>query len=97
MAEQNIKEKFQNFNPTATHRICSAYFADGKKKYMNNIPTIFPKTIKPSETAARITLNSSGVLRALPIKGNFLAGAPMEKEGDTATTEKKVQKLQREI
>ena len=69
----------KNFNPTATHRVCSAHFVGGKKTYMNKIPTIVPNTIKPSETAARKSLNSSGVLRALPIKGNLLAGAPMEK------------------
>ncbi|XP_057298372.1 uncharacterized protein LOC130629250 [Hydractinia symbiolongicarpus] len=51
----------KDFKPSVAHRVCSAHFVGGKKTYMNNIPTIVPKTIKPSVTIPRKTLNSKGL------------------------------------
>ena len=39
----------KDFKPNS-HRVCSAHFVGGKKTYDNNIPTIVPKTIKPTVT-----------------------------------------------
>ena len=53
----------KDFNPTASHRVCSLHFAGRKKTYLNNVPTIVPKTVKPIERTPRRTLNSTGVLK----------------------------------
>ena len=40
----------KNFNPTNGLRVCSEHFEGGRKTYMNNVPTITPKTeniVKP--------------------------------------------------
>lgn len=34
-------------------RICSNHFEGGKKTWLNNVPTIGPKTIKPTPTKER--------------------------------------------
>ena len=49
------------FIPIASHRVFSLYFAGGKKTYLNNVPTIVPKTVKPIERTPRRTLNSTEV------------------------------------
>lgn len=35
----------KDYTLTASHRICSAHFAGGKKAYLNNVPRIIPKTV----------------------------------------------------
>ena len=40
----------KNFDdPSEYHRVCSMHFAGGKKTYTNNIPTIVPKFLKPTQ------------------------------------------------
>ncbi|XP_057291809.1 uncharacterized protein LOC130614396 [Hydractinia symbiolongicarpus] len=56
----------KNFKPTSGHRVCSAHFEGGKKTYMNNIPTIVPKTIAPTPVKKRNTMTSLGLKRKLP-------------------------------
>ena len=61
----------KNFTPTSGHRVCSAHFKDGKKTYMNNVPTIVvPKSIGATPTKKRTRINSLGLKRKLssPIK-----------------------------
>ena len=50
----------KDFEPTDGHRVCSAHFVGGKKTYMNNVPLIVPKTVKPVQPKPRQTLASSG-------------------------------------
>lgn len=45
-----------NFIPKDHHRVCSEHFPGGKKTYLNNVPTITPKKIKPTATKPRPTL-----------------------------------------
>ena len=45
----------KNFSPTSGHRVCSKHFPGGKKHYMNRLPTIVPKTIRPTPTKPRST------------------------------------------
>ena len=56
-----------NFIPTRSHRVCSAHFEGGKQTYMNNIPTIVPKSIKPKPVIERRTHNSRGIKRKLEL------------------------------
>ena len=48
--KQILREKWinavsrKNFKPTIGHRVCSEHFVGGQKTYVNNIPTITPKT-----------------------------------------------------
>ena len=60
-----MRESNKKFVPTSTHRVCSEHFVGGKKTYMNNVPTIVPKTIKPTENKPRNTMNSSGAKRCI--------------------------------
>eukprot|EP00794_Sanderia_malayensis_P005136 gene5136-biopygen4188 len=53
----------KNFVPSTSHRVCSDHFEGGKKTYMNNIPTVVPKTIRPASNKPRCTRNSTGALR----------------------------------
>ena len=43
----------KNFTPTLGHRVCSQHFPGGRKTYMNCLPIIVPKTIKPMLTTPR--------------------------------------------
>ena len=52
----------KNFTPSTSHRVCSEHFVGGKKTYMNNVPTVVPKTIKITERKARETRNSLGLI-----------------------------------
>ena len=45
----------KDFSPTTGHRVCSEHFPGGRKTYMNRLPTIVPKTIKPTPTKPRPT------------------------------------------
>ena len=47
----------KDFKPTNGHRVCSQHF-EGKKTYMNNVPTVFPlsKTHQKVNTEPRRTL-----------------------------------------
>ena len=45
----------KSFTPTLGHRVCSQHFPGGRKTYMNCLPTIVPKTIKPRLTEPRST------------------------------------------
>ena len=45
----------KNFSPTSGHRVCSKQIPGGKKHYMNRLPTIVPKTIRPTPTKPRST------------------------------------------
>ena len=56
----------KNFDPTTGHRVCSEHFEGGKKTYTNNIPTIVPKSIKPTKFKERTTNNSKGMKRSFP-------------------------------
>ena len=55
----------KDFTTTASRKVCSLYLAGGKKNYLNNVPTIVPKTLKPIKRTPRRILNSKGVLRRL--------------------------------
>lgn len=48
----------KDFSLTIGHRVCSAHFPGGKKTYMNKLPTIVPKTIKPTPMNPRPTIKS---------------------------------------
>ena len=45
-----------DFKPTQYHRVCSKHFEGGKKSWLNNLPTIGPKIIKPTPTKERPTV-----------------------------------------
>ena len=45
----------KGYSPTTGHRVCSEHFPGGKKNYKNCLPTIVPKTIKPTPTNPRPT------------------------------------------
>lgn len=45
----------KNFTPTLGHRVCSQHFPGGRKTYMNCLPILVPKTIKPTLTTPRST------------------------------------------
>ena len=53
----------KNFVPSASHRVCSAHFEGGKKTYLNNVPTVVPKTVKPTINKPRNTRNSATTQR----------------------------------
>ncbi len=53
----------KNFVLSTSHRVCSAHFEGGKKTYISNIPTVIPKTIRPTKYKPRSTRNSTGALR----------------------------------
>ena len=36
-------QQHENFTPTGSHRVCSAYFAGRKETYLNYAPTIVEK------------------------------------------------------
>ena len=55
----------KDFTTTASRKVCSLYLAGGKKNYLNNVPTIVPKTLKPIKRTPRRILNRKGVLRRL--------------------------------
>ena len=55
----------KNFTPTSGHRVCSAHFKDGEKTYMNNVPTVVPKTIGATPTKKRTSINSFCLKRKL--------------------------------
>ena len=66
----------KNFDdPSEYHRVCSMHFAGGKKTYMNNISTIVPKFLKPTQHKKRTTANSSGQNRV-----NFSPVAEVDEE-----------------
>ena len=50
----------KDFVSNGGHRICAKRFIGGRKSYMNNVPTIVPKTIKPPEVKPRKTRTSEG-------------------------------------
>ncbi|XP_012564728.2 uncharacterized protein LOC105849002 [Hydra vulgaris] len=52
----------KDFTPSSSHRVCSAHFQGNKKTYMNNVPTIIPKTVKLTAHVPRKTKNSLGLL-----------------------------------
>ena len=43
----------KKFTPTASHRVCSVHLSERKKTYESNVPTIVPKTVKPTECTPR--------------------------------------------
>ena len=48
----------KDLKPTAGHRVCSQHFEGGKKTYMNNIPTITPKTENMKKPKPRTTVRA---------------------------------------
>ena len=48
----------KDFKPTAGHRVCSEHFPGGKKTYMNNVPTVTPKTANAKPSFQRSTLRA---------------------------------------
>ena len=48
----------KNFVPSASQRVCSAHFEGGEKTYLNNVPTIMPKTVRMTINKPRSTRNS---------------------------------------
>nr|XP_047124127.1 uncharacterized protein LOC105845508 [Hydra vulgaris] len=51
----------KDFTPSS-YRVCSAHFQGNKKTYMNNVPTIIPKTVKLTAHVPKKTKNSLGLL-----------------------------------
>ncbi|MCP4923277.1 MAG: THAP domain-containing protein, partial [bacterium] len=45
----------KDFKPTIGHRVCSEHFPGGKKTYMNNVPTVTPKTANAKPLVERST------------------------------------------
>lgn len=73
----------KDFKPSSSHRVCSAHFKNGKKTYMDNVPTIVPKTVKLTKTTPRKTLNSSGAIKKIfekPVKTSEEPKQPTEVE-----------------
>ena len=63
----------KNFIHTTAHRVFSAYFKDGKKTYMNIVPTVVvPWTLKPTPIKERLSRNSLGIKRKLPSRTKIL-------------------------
>ena len=48
----------KDFSPTIGHRVCSLHFPGGRKTYMNQLPTIVPKTTRPTPTKPRSTVKA---------------------------------------
>ena len=44
-----------DFKPSEHHRVCSKHFKGGQKTYLNNIPTVVPKSIQPTPSKPRPT------------------------------------------
>ncbi len=61
----------KDFKPTSAHRVCSLHFPEGKKTYLNNFPSITPKTEgrKPVKERATIKARNS-VLEAKSVKSD---------------------------
>ena len=43
-------QQHENFTPTGSHRVCSAYFAGRKETYLNYAPTIVEKKTTTTTT-----------------------------------------------
>jgi len=84
-----------DFKPSSSHRVCSAHFLGGKKTYMNNIPTIVPKTIKPAEKVQRKTRNSTGAIRQRIPQPKH--NKDIEKKPQEINLEEKVEELKKEL
>ena len=48
----------KDFKPTSAHRVCSLHFPEGKKTYLNNIPSITPKTESRKPVKERATFKA---------------------------------------
>ena len=66
----------QNFdNPGPGHRVCSLHFIGGRKTYMNNVPTIVPKSKGRKEQMPRPTCkarNRPSILQKTMAQGEIL-------------------------
>ena len=83
----------KNFIPTTAHRVCSAHFKDGNKTYMNNVPTVVPKIVKPTPIKERMSRNSLGIKRKLPSPTKILEYEPTNEE----KLEKEMERLTKKI
>ena len=87
----------KDFTPTVSHRVCSVHFPGGKKTYLNNVPTIVQKTVKPIERTPRRTLNRTVVLRRLlpKVQTPDDLAKPIQTEADSDLTQEAI--LQQQI
>ena len=60
----------KDFKPTLGHRVCSEHFVGGKKTYMNNVPTITPKTVNQKPRYERKTVKARNRVVAEDVKGH---------------------------
>ena len=99
--------------PGPSHRVCSLHFVEGKKTYINNIPTVFATTSKPRKSpTVRITVDnlnnpqysSSETSIAVRDDADTSTSAVISESNSTATvvetvveTEDPINKLKEEI
>ena len=60
----------KDFKPTLGHRVCSEHFVGGEKTYMNNVPTITPKTANEKPRNERRTVKARNRVIAEDVKGH---------------------------
>ncbi|XP_065650766.1 uncharacterized protein LOC136078877 [Hydra vulgaris] len=85
----------KDFSPSSSHRVCSAHFQGNKKTYMNNVPTIIPKTVKLTARVPRKTKNSLGLIhKTIQIPYSEELSTPVLSYEETLKQENKILKDQ---
>ncbi|XP_065642964.1 uncharacterized protein LOC136074560 [Hydra vulgaris] len=85
----------KDFSPSSSHRVCSAHFQGNKKTYMNNVPTIIPKTVKLTTRVPRKTKNSLGLIhKTIQVPYSEELSTPVLSYEETLKQENKILKDQ---
>ncbi|XP_065662595.1 uncharacterized protein LOC136085234 [Hydra vulgaris] len=85
----------KDFSPSSSHRVYSAHFQENKKTYMNNVPTIIPKTVKLTARVPRKTKNSLGLIhKTIQIPYSEELSTPVLSVEETLKQENKILKDQ---